>query len=197
MNHQYNALWLSVSPQLQRFDQRLLQRLIKTTAVRQWNYRQTSDEPCCLETCLVLLHDYLKQQDQPMHLLGHGMSGIAGLLYARRHPERVASLTLLSVGANPTISWQTEDSLTAIRALHIYVRGCGFHKSTPLMSVSWINHQQAVQRIWFVSCRFSVLPLGSLVIWFVSCRFSALPVGSLVVFHLFLLLYRILARLSC
>ena len=42
-----------------------------------------------------------------MHLLGHGRSGIVGLLYARRHPERVASLTLLSVGANPTVSWHS------------------------------------------------------------------------------------------
>ncbi|MEM9216018.1 MAG: alpha/beta hydrolase [Cyanobacteria bacterium P01_F01_bin.150] len=107
MNHQYDALWLSVSPQLQRFDQRLSQRLIKATTVRQWNYRQTADEPCCLETCLILLHDYLKQHSRPIHILGHGMSGIVGLLYARRHPERVASLTLLSVGANPTVSWHS------------------------------------------------------------------------------------------
>lgn len=100
-----NALWLSVSPYLQKFDQRLQQCLTKMVALREWQYRQTADEPCYLETVLVLLHDYLKQQPQPMHLLGHGMGGIVGLLYARRHPERVASLTLLSVGANPNVNW--------------------------------------------------------------------------------------------
>ena len=107
MNVQHDALWLSVSPHLQRFDQRLQQVLVQAVPIRQWGYHQTADEPCCLETALMLLHDYLKQQDRPMHLLGHGMSGVVGLLYTYRHPEHVASLTLLSVGANPTVSWHS------------------------------------------------------------------------------------------
>jgi pimeloyl-ACP methyl ester carboxylesterase len=59
-----------------------------------------------LEIALVLLHDYLKHRDCPIHLLGHSTSGLLGLLYARRHPERVRSLTLLSVGVHPAVDWQ-------------------------------------------------------------------------------------------
>ena len=52
------------------------------------------------------MHDYLKSWERPLHLLGHGTGGLLSLLYARRHPERVRSLTLLSVGAYPTVDWQ-------------------------------------------------------------------------------------------
>jgi pimeloyl-ACP methyl ester carboxylesterase len=55
---------------------------------------------------LVLLHDYLKQRDRPIHLLGHGTAGLLALLYTQQYPERVRSLTLLSVGVNPAIYWQ-------------------------------------------------------------------------------------------
>ncbi|NEQ96944.1 MAG: alpha/beta hydrolase [Cyanothece sp. SIO2G6] len=104
---QGKALWLSVSPHLRRFDQRLHQLLANTITLYEWEYQQTVDEPCSMETALALLHDYLTQQSEPMHLLGHGMSGIIGLLYAHRYPEQVASLTLLSVGANPNVNWHS------------------------------------------------------------------------------------------
>ncbi|MFE4106923.1 alpha/beta fold hydrolase [Almyronema epifaneia] len=100
-----NVLWLTVSPSLKRFDQRLIGQLASQAEVRCWEYRQTEDEPCCVETAITLLHDYLKQCDRPMHLLGHGISGAIGLLYARYYPHRVQSLTLLAVGANPAVSW--------------------------------------------------------------------------------------------
>ncbi|NJL85158.1 MAG: alpha/beta hydrolase [Leptolyngbyaceae cyanobacterium SM1_1_3] len=100
-----NALWLSVSPSLRRFDQRLIHQLTRQAAVRCWEYLQTEDEPCCLDVAVTLLHDYLKHCDRPVHLLGHGISGVIGLLYARSHPNRVKSLTLLSVGANPAVTW--------------------------------------------------------------------------------------------
>ncbi|MEB3357434.1 MAG: alpha/beta hydrolase [Synechococcales bacterium] len=101
-----DALCLNVSRAFKCFDRPLLRELSKTVTVAQWEYGQSPDEPCSLETPLVLLHDYLKQSDRPIHLIGHGLSGALGLLYARRHPERVRSLTLLSVGAFPTIDWQ-------------------------------------------------------------------------------------------
>lgn len=106
-NPMLNALWLSVSPSLDRFDQRLIRHLTRQGSLHHWEYHQTPDEPCCLETAIVLLHDFLKQHHRPVHLLGHGISGVVGLLYAQKHPERVRSLTLLSVGANPAISWHT------------------------------------------------------------------------------------------
>ncbi|MGF1497187.1 MAG: alpha/beta fold hydrolase [Elainellaceae cyanobacterium] len=101
-----DALCLSVSPALKAFDRPMLRELSKTSTIAQWEYTQSPDEPCSLDVPLVLLHDYLKHVERPVHLIGHGLSGALGLLYARRHPERVRSLTLLSVGASPTIDWQ-------------------------------------------------------------------------------------------
>lgn len=100
------VLCLSVSPHLQVFDRPLLNALTPHISVQQWHYQQTPDEPCSLDLALILLHDYLKQQQQPMHLIGHGMSGLLALLYAQRHPKRVRSLTLLAVGVDPAADWQ-------------------------------------------------------------------------------------------
>lgn len=107
MSHIADALWLNVSPALQGFDRPLLQTLTQSTAIAYWEYSQNPDEPTSLDTALVLLHDSLKHHDRPIHLLGHGTGGLLGLLYARQYPERVRSLTLLSVGVNPAVDWQS------------------------------------------------------------------------------------------
>lgn len=100
-----DGLWLCANPRLRQFDRPLFDQLSQHMRMRCWHYAQTADEPCSLEIALVLLHDYLKQQSQPVHLVGHGLSGIVGLLYAQRYPERVQSLTLLSVGVTPAVNW--------------------------------------------------------------------------------------------
>lgn len=106
MSNLPEVLCLSASPHLQVFDRPLLQALAQKTAIAQWEYCQTPDEPSSLEIALVLLHDYLKPRCHPIHLIGHGTSGLLALLYAQCHPERVRSLTLLSVGAYPAVDWQ-------------------------------------------------------------------------------------------
>ncbi|MGK7945804.1 MAG: alpha/beta fold hydrolase [Microcystaceae cyanobacterium] len=98
-----NSVWVNVNPSLQCFDHPLINQLANVQAIAEWQYSQTPDEPACLDIALTLLHDYLKNQDHPVHLLGHGNGGLVSLLYAYRHPERVKSLTLLSVGAYPAI----------------------------------------------------------------------------------------------
>lgn len=105
MSSSPDILWLSCSPSLKRFDQPLLWHLAKQFTVAQWAYAQTLDEASSLSTAIVLLHDYLKHRRQPIHLIGHGMGGVIGLLYARQHPERVRSLTLLAVSAQPAATW--------------------------------------------------------------------------------------------
>ncbi len=100
------VICLSASPHLQVFNRPLLQSLAQYTPIAQWEYQQTPDEPCSLDIALVLLHDYVKHHDRPIHLIGHGVSGLLALLYTQRHPERVRSLTLLSVGAYPALDWQ-------------------------------------------------------------------------------------------
>jgi pimeloyl-ACP methyl ester carboxylesterase len=106
MNQKPSALWISMSASLKCFDQRLLARLVKAATIQRWEYCQTLDEPCCIDAVVDALHEYLGDRNYKTHLLGHGVSGIVALLYARRHPEKVASLTLLSVGALPAVNWQ-------------------------------------------------------------------------------------------
>ncbi|MGB7251627.1 MAG: alpha/beta hydrolase [Phormidesmis sp.] len=116
MTRESDVLWLSVSPSLKCFDQRLLSQLAKVAPVRRWEYCQTPDEPCCIESVIETLHDYIShrvaleassgQRDHKLHLLGHGVSGTVALLYARRYPQHVASLSLLSVSAMPAVNWQ-------------------------------------------------------------------------------------------
>lgn len=100
------ALYLSASPALQVFHRPLVTQLAKYRGIAQWEYTQTPDEPCSLDLALELLHTYLQDQPQPMHLVGHGISGLLGLLYTQRYPEQVRSLTLLAVGVHPAIDWQ-------------------------------------------------------------------------------------------
>lgn len=99
------AVWVSVSPSLAVFDQPLLRSLARRLRVAKWSYEQSLDESCSVEIPLTLLHDYLKGRSQPVHLLGHGLGGAVALLYARRHPERVRSLTLLAVAEQPAVTW--------------------------------------------------------------------------------------------
>ena len=101
-----DVLWLNTSSSLKQFDLPLLNYLPYLVPMACWQYHQSQDEASSLDTAIVLLHDYLKSRSQPMHLVGHGTSGLLGLLYARRYPERVKSLALLSVGVQPTIDWQ-------------------------------------------------------------------------------------------
>jgi len=101
-----NAIWLNVSPALQHFDRPLLRYFSGRAAIRQWQYRQDPDAASSLDAAIALLHDFLKAAPHPVHLVGHGTSGLLGWCYAREHPERVRSLTLLGVGAEPAVNWQ-------------------------------------------------------------------------------------------
>ena len=101
-----DALWVNVSPSLRRFDRPLLNALSQRMIIAEWQYCQTPDEPTSLLAALELLDHYVKQFDRPVHLLGHSTGGLLALLYARRYPEKVLSLNLLSVGVYPAVDWQ-------------------------------------------------------------------------------------------
>lgn len=101
----FEALYLGISPSLKLFDQPLLGSLRKCFRIAYWEYHQTQDEPCSLETVITLLYEYLKAWDRPVHLIGHGLSGVAAYLFACRYPQRVQSLTLLAVGGWPATTW--------------------------------------------------------------------------------------------
>ncbi len=101
-----DVLWLNVSPSFQRFDRPLLRYLSQYVLMAQWEYLQNPDEPSSMDAPVRLLHNYLKTYEQPIDLIGHSTGGLLGLLYARQYPERVRSLTLLSVGIHPAVNWQ-------------------------------------------------------------------------------------------
>lgn len=102
------VLWLNLSRHLGCLDRPLLRELAYWTPVFRWDYVQSLDESASLEVPLALLDAFLRDQAQPVHLAGHGLSGALGLLYARRYPDRVKSLTLLGVGPQPAHCWQSE-----------------------------------------------------------------------------------------
>jgi pimeloyl-ACP methyl ester carboxylesterase len=112
MNSVSNIVWVSASSGVKAFDRPLLQYLSKQRmgspilgTIAQWQYEQTPDEASSLDAAVELLHQYLETQTEPVHLVGHGVSGVVVLLYARRYPERVKTLSLLSVAAQPAITW--------------------------------------------------------------------------------------------
>lgn len=98
---------ICTSQSLRRFDLPLLRSLSRQYAIAQWEYCQNPDEPIDLNAAIVALHEYLQTIDGAVHLLGHGISGLVGWLYARQYPEYVQSLTLLSVGVNLSSSWHS------------------------------------------------------------------------------------------
>jgi pimeloyl-ACP methyl ester carboxylesterase len=100
------VLWLSASPSLGGFNRPLLRQLARQVTVRKWQYQQTADEASSVMSAVHSLTDYLNTQEQPVHLVGHGISGVVALTYARCYPERVRSLTLLAVAARPAMTWQ-------------------------------------------------------------------------------------------
>jgi pimeloyl-ACP methyl ester carboxylesterase len=107
MTKRPEVLWLNGSPSLQCFDRPLLSTLAAQAKVTQWQYCQEQDEGSSLQNAVSLLHEHLQQTDYPIHLMGHGIGGVIGLIYARCFPEKVRSLTLLSVAEQPAMTWQT------------------------------------------------------------------------------------------
>jgi pimeloyl-ACP methyl ester carboxylesterase len=101
----FDVVWLNVSPSLKRLDQPLLRQLSADRQVLYWQYIQTMDEASSLEEAVRLLGEYLETIDRPVHLMGHGLSGVVGLMFAHRYPEKVRSMTLLAVSPEIATTW--------------------------------------------------------------------------------------------
>ena len=100
-------VWINANPSFKYFDGRIVRYLSCQVPIAYWEYSQDRDEASSMDIALTLLHDYLKSKSEPIDLIGHGTGGLLGLLYARKYPHRVKSLTLLGVGFNPANDWQT------------------------------------------------------------------------------------------
>lgn len=105
MSNSFGVLWLNVSPSLKYFDQPLLRYLAGQIKIARSEYYQTLDEASSLEKAVTLLYDYIKERDRPVHLIGHGMGGVLGLIYARRYPKHIQSLALLAVASQSAATW--------------------------------------------------------------------------------------------
>jgi pimeloyl-ACP methyl ester carboxylesterase len=101
------VLWVSASPSLKYFHRRLLNSLSKVVELEFWEYHQTLDEGSSIDSGIDLLHEYLSNSDQPIHLIGHGIGGAIALGYVRIYPDQISSLTLLSVAVQPAINWHS------------------------------------------------------------------------------------------
>ncbi|MEM8676569.1 MAG: alpha/beta fold hydrolase [Cyanobacteria bacterium P01_G01_bin.67] len=99
-------VWINANPSFKYFDGRIIRYISNQIPIAYWEYHQGLDEASSIDIALTLLHDYLKSKSKPVDLIGHGTGGLLGLLYARKHPHRVKSLTLLGVGYAPAIDWQ-------------------------------------------------------------------------------------------
>ncbi len=105
-SQQEPLLWVSASPNLKYFDLPLLQTLSRSHVVARWEYQQHCDEASSLEEAVNLLVDYIKQSDRPMHLAGHGISGVMAMMAADRVPHLIKTLSLLGVAPQPALTWQ-------------------------------------------------------------------------------------------
>jgi pimeloyl-ACP methyl ester carboxylesterase len=123
------VLWVSVSPSLKCFDVPLLRALMVNRAIapsmtpstpsiaesiiaesiapsiQQWTYEQTLDEASSFEEAIALLVSYLERCDRPVHLVGHGLSGVVAMMATARCAEKVRSLALLGTSVLPGLTW--------------------------------------------------------------------------------------------
>jgi len=101
------VVWVSVSPGLRGID-RPLCRAVQPWVERlwRWDYEQTLDEGADLAGAVSLLIGYLQTLEEPVHLLGHGLSGVVAGLAAQGCPEQVRSLALLGVSPQG-VTWHS------------------------------------------------------------------------------------------
>lgn len=107
MSDLFDVLWLTASPSLKYFDRPLIRYMAGHINIAQWEYIQSLDEGSTIDKAVELLYLYLKERNSPIHLIGHGISGVVGLIFARRYPQLAKSLTLLAVGAKPAMTWHS------------------------------------------------------------------------------------------
>jgi pimeloyl-ACP methyl ester carboxylesterase len=100
-----DALWISASSGLKSLDQPLCRCLKAYIRIHQWDYHLRLDDPVGLDPAIDLLYDYVQTFNYPIPIMGHGLGGVLGLLFAQKFPQLVHSLTLLAVSAHPAATW--------------------------------------------------------------------------------------------
>ena len=104
---QDKVLWIDLQPTLHCLNKRVAQLLSRSFAVQRWSFQHDLDESCSVATVHDLLRETLLGAAEPMHLVGHGISGTIACLFAEKYPCLVKSLTLLSVDTLSTNHWSS------------------------------------------------------------------------------------------
>ncbi|WP_114994346.1 alpha/beta fold hydrolase [Synechococcus sp. UW179A] len=104
---QDKVLWIDLQPTLHCLNKRVAQLLSRSFAVQRWSFQHDLDESCSVQTVLELLRQTLVASSEPMHLVGHGISGTVACLFAEKYPDLVKSLTLLSVDTLSANHWSS------------------------------------------------------------------------------------------
>ena len=105
-DHSIAPVWVNANPAFRHFERQITCHLARYNPIAYWEYRQHEDEGSSFEIALDLLSEYLATRHEPVDLIGHGTGGLLSLLYTRRYPQKVRSLTLLAVGFDPANDWQ-------------------------------------------------------------------------------------------
>ena len=104
---QDKVLWIDLQPTLHCLNKRVAQLLSRTFSVQRWSFQHDLDESCSVATVHDLLRQTLVASPEPMHLVGHGISGTVACLFAEKYPDLVKSLTLLSVDTLSANHWSS------------------------------------------------------------------------------------------
>ena len=104
---QAKILWVDLQPTLYCLNTRVAQLLSKTFIVQRWSFQHDLDESCSVDTVHHLLNQTLEVCPEPIHLIGHGISGTAICLFAEKYPHLVKSVTLLSVDTLSVNHWSS------------------------------------------------------------------------------------------
>ena len=104
---QSTIIWIDLQPTLHCLNKRVAQLLSRSFLVRRWSFQHDLDESCTVDTVHELLKSSLGEVSEPVHLVGHGISGTVACLFAEKYPWLVKSLTMLSVDTLSTNHWSS------------------------------------------------------------------------------------------
>ena len=98
-------LWIDLQPSLYCLFKRTAQSLGQHFEVKRWSFEHDLDESCDIEIVHGLMRHTIENSSDPVHLVGHGISGTIAYLYAQNYPKNISSVSVLSVDTRSTNQW--------------------------------------------------------------------------------------------
>ena len=98
-------LWIDLQPSLYCLFKRTAQTLGQNFKVKRWAFEHDLDESCDVEVVHRLLRQTIENCSNPVHLVGHGISGTIAYLYAQKYPKNISTVSVLSVDTHATNQW--------------------------------------------------------------------------------------------